>query len=361
MFNVRKHRAGLAALVVSVMALTACGSSGSSSSSGSAAGSSATPSKDVTIVTHDSWAMSKDVLAEFTKKTGYRPKFVSQGDAGAVVNQLVLTKDSPLGDAVFGIDNTFSSRAIDAGVLDPYTPADLPASAKEAASQTSGQLTPIDKGDVCINADDDWFKAHKKALPVTLDDLAKPEYKDLLVVSSPATSSPGMAFLTATVGAKGENGWKPYWTSLKNNGVKVVKGWEDAYNVDFSAGEGKGKYPLVLSYSTSPAFTVSKDGKTTSTSALLKTCFRQTEYAGVIKGAKNPAGAKAFIDFLLTKQAQADIPGQMYMYPVDSSVPLPADWKKFAPLSPDPIAVDPKTIAADRSNWIKEWTETVQG
>ncbi len=360
MFRIHNRCQGLAVLVAAAMALTGCGSPGSGSSASSSASGSA-QSKDVTIITHDSWNMSKSVIAEFTQQTGYRPKFISQGDAGAVVNQMVLTKDSPLGDAVFGIDNTFAGRAVSAGVLDSYTPSALPASAESATQGMDGRLTPIDQGDVCINADDAWFAARKMTLPVTLDDLVKPAYKNLLVVSSPATSSPGMAFLAATVGAKGENGWQSYWTSLRNNGVKVDKGWEDAYNVDFSAGEGKGKYPLVLSYSTSPAFTVSKDGTTTSTSALLQTCFRQTEYAGVIHGARNPAGAKAFIDFLLSKRAQADIPGQMYMYPIDSTVPLPAEWKKFAPLASDPIKVDPETLSANRNSWIKEWTETVQG
>lgn len=352
-----RRRAGLTLLVTTALALTGCGSSGS----GAQSSASQTPSKDVTIVTHDSWAMSKNVLAEFTKKTGYTPKFVSQGDAGAVVNQLVLTKNSPLGDAVFGIDNTFSSRAIDAGVLEPYTSKALPASARAAAQGLDGQLTPTDDGDVCVNADDAWFAAKKLAVPTTLDDLTKPAYKNLLVVPSPATSSPGMAFLAATIGAKGENGWQAYWTKLKNNGVKVDKGWDDAYNIDYSAGQGKGQYPLVLSYSTSPADTVSKDGKTTSTSALLNTCFRQTEYIGVIKGAKNPAGAKAFIDFMLSKDAQADIPGQMYMYPIDTTVSLPADWKKFAPLSSKPFTVAPATITKNRTAWIKQWTQTVQG
>lgn len=357
MFHHRRRQAGLALLVTAALALAACGSSGS----GSGATASQTPSKEVTIITHDSWNMSKDVVAEFTKKTGYTPKFVAQGDAGAVVNQLVLTKNSPLGDVVFGIDNTFSSRAIDAGVIDPYTSKALPASAKEAAKATENTLTPIDQGDVCVNADDAWFASKKLAKPTSLDDLTEPAYKNLLVVPSPATSSPGMSFLAATVGAKGESGWKGYWSKLKSNGVKVDKGWEDAYNVDFSGGEGKGAYPLVLSYSTSPAFTVSKDGKTSSTSALLNTCFRQTEYAGVIKGAKNTAGAKAFIDFLLSKDAQADIPGQMYMYPIDSTVKLPAEWTKFAPLADKPFTVDPQTLAKNRSTWVKEWTATVQG
>lgn len=346
----------ISAAAVATMALSACGGSDSPAPSGSASGSSGAPAnKTVTILTHDSWNMDKKVIADFTKKTGYQPKFVSQGDAGALVNQLVLTKDSPLGDVVYGIDNTFAARAVDEKVLDDYTSPDLP----KGVEAMDGQLNPVDKGDVCINADKTWFAKKKVTVPVTLDDLTKPDYKNLLVVSSPATSSPGMAFLAATVGAKGEDGWQDYWRQLKANGVKVDKGWTDAYNVDFSAGEGKGKYPLVLSYSTSPAFTVS-DGEST-TSALLKTCFRQTEYAGVIRGAKNPEGAKAFVDFMQSDEFQSAIPEQMYMYPINDAVSLPSDWKKFAPLSPDPIEVSPTTLADKRDTWIKEWTQVVQG
>ncbi|WP_454228760.1 thiamine ABC transporter substrate-binding protein [Propioniciclava flava] len=241
-----------------------------------------------------------------------------------------MTKDSPLGDVVYGIDNTFAGRALSEQVTTPYTFTALPAADADALkADGSDRLTPIDFGDVCVNADTAWFSAHHLAVPQTLEDLTKPEYKDLLVVPNPASSSPGMAFLTATVGASGDPGYLGYWTALKNNGVLVAKDWTETYSVQFSGSAGKGPRPLALSYSTSPASEVVNGAAPTQ--ALLQTCFRQVEYAGVIAGAKNPEGAKKFIDFMLSQQVQADIPGQMYMYPALRSATLPADWVSFAP------------------------------
>ncbi len=212
-----------------------------------------------------------------------------------------------------------------------------------------------------MNADKKWFKAKNLAIPATLDDLAKPAYKNLLVVENPASSSPGLAWLTATVGAKGDPGYLDYWASLNNNGVKVVKGWTEAYSTEFSGSSGKGPRPLVVSYSTSPAFEVPKGSKESNTTALLETCFRQVEYAGVIKGAQNQVGAQKFIDFMLSKQVQADIPGQMYMYPADTSVALPEEWVAHAPLATKPFTVSAAVISADRDTWIRDWTAKVIG
>nr|WP_318243712.1 thiamine ABC transporter substrate-binding protein [Oerskovia gallyi] len=342
---------------IGALALAACaGSTGAGSGeSGSSAASST-----VTLVTHDSFNVSEDVLAAFEKESGLTVKQVAPGDGGALVNQLVLTKGSPLGDVVFGIDNSFATRAIDEGVLEPYTPAGLADSAAQYAVG-DGALTPVDLGDVCVNVDHTWFADKGLAEPVTLDDLTKPEYKDLLVVTNPATSSPGLSFLLATVGAYGEDGWEGYWAELKDNGVKVVDGWSDAYSVDFSGSEGKGPRPLALSYSTSPAFTVSEDGASTSTGALLDTCFRQVEYAGVLAGAENPEGAKKLVDFLVSDAFQADIADNMYMYPANADVALPEGWAEFAPLSPAPFEVAPADITAHRDEWIKAWTSTVIG
>ena len=271
----------------------------------------------------------------------------------------MLTKDSPLGDVVFGIDNTFAGRALDQGVVAPYEATGIPAADREALkADDSFRLTPIDFGDVCLNADTNWFTANGKPVPATLDDLVKPEYKDLLVVSNPASSSPGLAFLTATVGAKGD-GWVDYWTQLKDNGVLVAKDWTEAYSVQFSGSAGKGPRPLVLSYSTSPAFEV-VDG-VAPTEGLLNTCFRQVEYAGVIEGAANPDGAQQFIEFLLSPEVQANIPGEMYMYPAVRSTELPAEWVEFAPLSDNPFTVPASEIAANRDSWIRTWTDTVIG
>lgn len=316
---------------------------------------------ELTVVTHDSFSLSEDLLARFESDTGLDVTFVAPGDGGTLVNQLILTKDSPLGDVVYGVDNSFAARAIDAGVLEPYRTDALPAGAEQYAADDAGSLVPVDMGDVCVNVDHQWFADAGLPEPATLADLTKPEYKDLLVVTNPGTSSPGLAFLLATVGAFGADGWQAYWQQLRDNGVKVVDGWSDAYYVDFSGSEGAGPRPLVVSYASSPAAEVPEGGGEPRTGALLETCFRQVEYAGVLAGTQNQAAAQKFIDFLLSPEVQADIPGQMYMYPVDAQVELPAAWAEHAPLAEKPFTVAPEQIGAQREEWIRAWSDIVIG
>ncbi|WP_402468787.1 thiamine ABC transporter substrate-binding protein [Isoptericola aurantiacus] len=366
-----RTRRTLAALAVVglVPALAACtgedapGESGSTPVPADSAASAgpAELSGTVTLVTHDSFALGDGLLESFESETGLTVEQVAVGDAGTLVNQLVLTADSPLGDVVYGVDNTFASRAVDAGVFEPYQPAGLDDSAASLVGDGLDGLTPIDKGDVCLNVDTAWFDDVDVEPPATFTDLLDPEYADLTVVTNPATSSPGFAFLLATVEEFGEDGWQDYWSQLADNGLKVADGWNDAYYVDFSgAGEG-GERPIVLSYATSPAFTVTQDGDATTTAALLDTCFRQVEYAGVLSGTDNPDGARALVDFLASDEVQADVPGSMYMYPADASVELPAEWEQFAPLAEEPHDVAPAEIDAHRDEWIEQWTATVIG
>lgn len=351
----RTIRAAFAALaVLGLGACTTASEAPTGSSSSPSGAETASTSTTLTVVTHDAFALPDDLKQKFAKETGLEVTYVAPGDTGALVNQLVLTKDSPLGDVVYGIDNTFASRASTEGVLEDYTSPALPAGSHQFAAP---QLTPVDYGDVCINADKRWFEAKKLPVPSTLDDLTDARYKDLLVVTNPASSAPGLAFMLATIGAKGEDGYLDYWHKLMDNGVKITSGWTEAYNTDFSGAEGKGPRPLVLSYSTSPAFTVQGDSSTTE--ALLGTCFRSVEYAGVLKGSKNEVGARKFIDFMLSPEVQASIPSNMYMYPVVAGTPLPADWARFAPLSSNPIDVSADQIGANRDKWIRDWTEAI--
>ena len=310
------------------------------------------------VATHDSWAMSKKVMAEFEARTGITVKIQPHGDAGELTNKLVLTKGNPIADGVFGIDNTFASRAIDEGVLSRYDVQPEPASLSRfrLPGADARFLTPVDYGDVCVNIDDTWFAKKKLAPPTTFADLADPTYKNLTVTPGATSSSPGLAFLVATIGTYGD-GWKDYWTKLVDNGLKIDAGWEDAYTVDFTAGGGKGDRPIVVSYSSSPPFTIPKGADRPTTSALLDTCFRQVEYAGVLKGAKNPLAMQAFIDFMLGHDFQAALPDNMYVYPVDTSVALPAGWKQWAPTSPDPVEVSPADITAHRTEWLRDWRD----
>jgi thiamine transport system substrate-binding protein len=303
-------------------------------SSLSACSTEATPT-EVIVVTHDSAVFTDEVIAAFKAETGITIKQIKAGDAGAMTNKLVLTKDAPIGDAFFGIDNTFGGVAIDNEIID-------------------GALVAVDFGDVCLNYDKQWFASKSMATPKTIADLTKPAYKGLTVVSNPTSSSPGLAFLAATVSVYGESGFEQYWRDLKNNGLKVAAGWEDAYFTEFSGSSGKGKFPIVLSYSSSPAFEVREDG-ISQTGSIDDGCFRQIEYAGVLKNSKNKSAAERLVKFLTEKTFQKSLPDSMYVYPVDTSVALPEAWAKWAPAATKPVGEE-LNISANRKTWLDKWS-----
>lgn len=355
----RRTRSALAALGIAALALTGCsvadqsGNGGGNSTAptatdGATGTSGAGNGGTVTVMTHDSFNITEEQIAQFEEQSGYELTTTAPGDAGTLVNQLILAKDNPTVDAVYGIDNLSAQRVIDEGIVAEYTSEALPEPARGLV--VDNKLTPIDQGQVCVNVDEEWFTENNLTEPTTLDDLAKPEYAKLFVTTNPVTSSPGLAFLAATVTEKGEDGWKQYWQQLIDGGTKVAAGWSDAYYSDFSGGEGKGAYPLVLSYSSSPAFAPS-------TGVVEDTCTTQVEYAGVVEGANNPEGAQAFIDFLLAEDFQASLPENMFMYPVDESIELPAEWAQHATLVEDPIEADMQQIGEQRETWLKDWNE----
>src|SRR3989304_9243690 len=152
----------------------------------------------ITILTHDSFAIGEDVIKAFETDNNAKVVFMQSGDAGAVLNQAILTKNAPLADILFGVDNTFLSRTLDADIFEAYQSPALNDIADEFKIDPSNRALPVDYGDVCINYDKSYFSKNNLPVPQTFEDLAKPEYKDLLVVEDPATSSPGLAFLLAT-------------------------------------------------------------------------------------------------------------------------------------------------------------------
>ena len=342
--------------------LAACGAS-SDDSGGSGSGG----SKTVTLVSHDSWAASKDVIAAFEKESGYKVKVLEDGDAGQAVNKAILTKDNPQGDVFFGVDNTLLSRALDNGLFQPYEAkgSDLVRS-EYRADQDKHRVTPVDTGDICVNYDKAYFSKHRLTPPKTLDDLVKPEYKDLLVTENAGSSSPGLGFLLGTAAKYGDEGWEGYWKKLKANGVKVVDSWEQAYNEEFSGSAGgkkaKGDRPLVVSYASSPPVEVvyaDPQPDTAPTGVADGTCFRQVEYAGLLSNAKNPEGGKALLDFMLSKSFQEDMPLNMFVYPVREDARVPEVFSKFGPQAKDPQTLDPAKIADNRDQWVKSWTSLV--
>lgn len=363
--NSQLRRAVRTALVgaVGVCALAACGGeSKDKDPSGGASGP-----KTVTLVSHDSFAASDAVLKEFTARTGYTVKVLKSGDAGTALNKEILTKGSPQGDVFFGVDNTLLSRALDNDLFTPYEAKGLDQVAQEVQLDAGKhRVTPVDTGDICVNYDKKFFADKKLAPPRTFADLAKPEYKNMLVVENAATSSPGLGFLLGTIGEYGESGWQGYWNKLKDNGIKVVDGWEQAYNEEFSGSAGGKKAgadrPLVVSYASSPPVEVlysEPQPAQAPTGVATGTCFRQIEFAGLLTGAKNEAGGKALLDFLISKKFQEDMPLNMFVNPVVEDAKLPELFTKHGAVVEKPETVAADTIAKNREQWVRSWSSLV--
>ncbi|MBL0746179.1 thiamine ABC transporter substrate-binding protein [Nocardioides baculatus] len=352
---VRALTATLAALTLSSCSLMGGSDPAEPSSSASDGTTGGTSGGTVVLATHESFHLPKKLVREFEEESGYTLEVRAAGDAGTLATKLSLTADNPIADAAFGIDNTFASRPLGEGAFASFSPTTTPPD-EYALADGGDRLVPIDSASVCVNVDTDWFDREGLEPPQTLDDLTDPAYADLLVTPGASTSSPGMAFFLATVAQYGDD-WPDYWTDLMANGAEVVDGWEDAYYGDFTAGAENGTRPIVVSYDSSPAFTVT-DGRTT-TAALLDTCFRQVEYAGVLAGADNPDGAEALIDWMLGDEVQSALPESMYVFPVMPGATVPDDWAEFAPQPTSPFEVAPDEIAANREQWLTEWTDVV--
>ncbi len=318
---------------------------------------------EVVLVTHDSFAVSKPVKAAFERETGLKLRILQTGDAGAALNRALLTKGNPEGDVFFGIDNNLLSRALDEKLFAAYRPDALASVPDRYELDPEHRVVPVDHGEVCLNTDKGWFAERGLAPPRSLDDVTDARYRGLLVVESPATSTPGLAFLLATVARYGDPGWKSFWQRLRANDVLVVDGWEQAYTVQFSgAGGSNGKRPIVVSYASSPPAEVIFAGKPLAeapTAVVEDSCFSQVELAGVLSGAKNERGARKLIDFLLSNRFQADVPSQMFVFPVRDGVELPDAFRRFAVVPERPLELDPDRIGENRDRWVREWTSVV--
>ena len=361
-----KHpRPPLATLVALAISLVVAGcSTPATTTSTSVSTNGSLDPVEIVLMTHESFVISEDLLAAFAGETGIEIKVLRAGDAGAMVNQAVLTKDNPLADVIFGVDNNFLSRALDAGVFEPYE-SPLLASVPDEL-EADQRVTPIDFGDVCINWDKEYFAAEGLTPPATLLDLADPAYRDLLVVQNPATSSPGLAFLYSTIAHFGETGdytWIDYWTDLRDNQVLVTSGWEEAYYSYFTAASD-GDRPIVVSYASSPPFEViyaTEPIDEPPTAVMTEGCFRQIEYAGIVAGTEARPAAEQVIDLLLSTRFQDDIPLSMFVFPANQDAALPPAFVEFAVVPADPLSLPGGEIEANVRRWITEWTEVVTG
>jgi thiamine transport system substrate-binding protein len=316
----------------------------------------------LTVVTNDSFSSVSYLLDAFTAETGIGIELLAGGDAGSLVNQAILTKGNPLGDVIYGFDNTFLSRVLDEGITIPYESPNASVIPADLQLDPAYNVTAVDFGDVCINYDKSWFVENDVAVPETLAQLVDPEYEGLLVVENPATSSPGLAFVLATISEFGEDGWLDFWQGLVDNDVEVVSGWDDAYYTSFSGSAGAGPRPLVVSYASSPpAEVIFADPPTdvAPTGVMVESCFRQVEYIGILDGTDNVAEAQQLIDWWLSDSLQAELPLNYFVFPINPATPLPQEFIDYTIVPDDPQTVAPELIAEKREEWLDDWTSTV--
>ncbi len=318
--------------------------------------------RTLTIMGHDSVEVSEAVVATFEEQANAKVRFLKAGDTGEALNQAILSKDNPLADVFYGVDNTFLSRALDEDIFAAYRSpilVDIPEAFK---LDPENRALPVDYGDVCLNYEQAYFAEQNLEPPQTLEDLLKPEYKSLLVVENPATSSPGLAFLLATIGHFGEANYLDFWESLVENDVRIVNNWETAYYSEFS--QWGGSRPIVVSYGSSPPFEVifaEEPIDTPPTAAVANdgTCFRQIEFVGILMGTSNRLLAEKWVDFMLSPTFQEDMPLNMFVFPVNPKAELDIHFVNYLAIPDRPVFVSPEDIAAKREQWIKAWTETV--
>jgi thiamine transport system substrate-binding protein len=367
--------AALGIVVALGAALAACGSDDDASDSSSATAGyavTAAPSDAVTLVTYDSFPQSdtslNDALAGFSADTGIDVEILVGGDTGTMLSKASLTAGNPEGDVMWGIDNTLLSRAIDDEVFEPYVAAGITDGTIDIAPELldlvpNGEATPVDYGDVCVNYDIGWYAERDLAPPTSFADLADPAYAGQLVVQNAATSSPGLAFLLATIHQYGDEGWQDYWSRLGANGVEVVDSWTQAYYERFTWAGG-GPTPLVVSYGSSPPAEVifaDPPRDDAPTGVIEDTCFRQVEFAGVLRGTDAPEAARLLVDFLVSEPFQRELALNLFVYPANRAVELPQEFVDFAVAPDTSRTLDPALIDAERSTWIDQWTELVLG
>lgn len=318
------------------------------------------------IMTHDSFEIGEETIAAFEEANNAQVEILRAGDAGLVLNQAILSIDNPLADVLYGVDNTLLSRALDAGIFEPHASPLLAQIPDHLELDAQHRVLPVDYGDVCLNYDKGWFAAQGLEPPASLEDLVRPEYAGLTVVENPASSSPGLAFVLATIGhfgLEGEGNWLDYWTALRENDVLVVDGWEDAYWGHFTYAS-EGDRPIVVSYASSPPVEVyfsGEDFEEAPTGVVVAegSCFRQIEFVGILKGTSHRELAEAWVDFMLGTTFQEDVPLQMFVFPANEDAALPDVFTRFALIPDRPAQVDPAAIEANREAWIEAWTETV--
>lgn len=285
--------------------------------------------KEVVIYTYDSfcgeWGAGPAIAELFEAKTGIKVTF-AECSSGQLVAKAVADKSAPFADLAIGIDNNLFKQALDNDILMEYKPASssvlLDGLSEELNQGGKWLLTPYDYSHFAMIFDS---KSDIPA-PKSLEEMTLPVYKDKIILMA-NTSTVGLGFdnwVKAAYGDKADD----YMKRLEPSVLTVAPKWSAGYGM-FTKGEA----PLVISYTTSPASHI-EYGEGDQYKALIfeEGHVRQIEGAGILKSAPNVAGAKQFIDFLISEEAQNLIPLTQWMFPANKDVKLPESYSLGAPV-----------------------------
>ena len=319
--------------------------------------------ESITLIAHESFAeaVTDETFAPFTDEKGIDVEVLGSDDAGTLINQAVLSKDNPLADVLFGVDDTFLSRGVEEGIFRAHESVNIDTVDPDLRHEND-LVTPIDYGDVCFNYDKEWFESNDVPIPTDLDALATETYAPHVTVEHPATSSPGLAFVMATIDLYGEDAWLDWWAEMRDAGLNIASDWNTAYYSDFTRYGGDSS--IVMSYASSPPAEVifaEEPPEMAPTGVIEAGCYRQVEYAGVLDGTEFPDSAGDLIDYMLSVEFQESIPLTWFVFPANQEAELPEEFVEHTTIPDSPTRLSADDIAENRDRWIDEWIGVMEG
>jgi len=303
---------------------------------------------DLTVYTYDSftaeWGPGPIVEKAFEAECGCDVAFVSVADGVALLNRLKLEGGKSPADIVLGLDNNLTWEAAQTGLFVPHGVAtgalDIPGGWSDAT------FLPYDYGYFAVVYDAETVANP----PKSLKELVEGDPSAKIAIQDPRTSTPGLGLLLwvkAVYGDKAADAWE----GLKRRVLTVTPGWSEAYGLLTS-----GEAPMVLSYSTSPAYHRIADGTERYLAAeFAEGHYLQVEVAGMTrKGADNPLAAR-FMAFMVSPGFQDAVPETQWMFPAAAtSAPLNPVFSEM--IRPDvPLEIPSEAVAENRKAWIDEW------
>ena len=304
--------------------------------------------KVLTVYTYESfvseWGPGPKVKAAFEKTCDCTVNFVGVADGVALLNRLKLEGASSKADVVVGLDTNLIAEAKETGLFEA---SGIDASAAKVPGGFKDDVfVPYDYGHFAVVYDTQTLKNP----PKSLKELVEGDPSQKIAIQDPRTSTPGLGLLLWVKSVYGDKAPEA-WAKLKDRVLTVTPGWSESYGL-FT----KGEVPMVLSYTTSPAYhMVAEHSERYQAASFEEGHYIQIEVAGLLKNAPEKELGKTFLSFILTPGFQDAIPENNWMMPViTTSQPLPDAFNKLVQPTKT-FLMSPEEVAKNRKAWIDEW------